>query len=72
MIFDLHAAYECRKKTPVLHVMHVNQHVSIAVKGIVLEFQITLNALTDDHTPAIQAKVLKLRGLLNETAKTTP
>jgi len=36
------------------------------------EFQDTLNALTYDHTPAIQANVLKLRGLLNETVKTTP
>lgn len=39
---------------------------------LVHEFQDTLNALTYDQTPAIQAKVLKLRGLLNETVKTTP
>lgn len=38
---------------------------------LVHEFQETLNALTDDHTPAIQAKVLKLRGLLNKSVKTT-
>lgn len=31
----------------------------------------TLNALTYDHAPAIQAKVLKLRGLLNKAAKVT-
>jgi hypothetical protein len=30
------------------------------------ELQDTLNALTYDHTPSIQAKVLKLRGLLDK------
>lgn len=32
----------------------------------VYELQDTLNALTYEHTPSIQAKVLKLRGLLNK------
>lgn len=37
----------------------------------VFELHDTLNALTYDHTPSIQAKVLKLRELLNKTVKIT-
>jgi hypothetical protein len=33
------------------------------------ELQDTLNALTYDHTPSVQAKIMKLRGLLNKTVK---
>lgn len=33
------------------------------------ELQDTLNALMYDHTPSIQAKILKLRGLLNKFVK---
>jgi hypothetical protein len=35
----------------------------------VYELHDTLNALTYDHTPSIQSKILKLRGLLNKTVK---
>jgi hypothetical protein len=35
----------------------------------VYELQDTLNALTYDRTPSVQAKILKLRGLINKTAK---
>lgn len=35
------------------------------------DLQHTLNALMYDHTPSIQAKVLKLRGILNKAVKIT-
>lgn len=37
----------------------------------VYELHDTLNALTYDHTPSIQAKILKLRGLLDKVVKVT-
>ncbi len=54
------------QKTIRVHALQSLYELTSLQATLVYELQDTLNALTYDLTPSIQAKVLKLRGLLNK------